>query len=145
MTRHHLFDPESLPAAVGFSYGAVAAPGRPLHIAGIIGMDEGGNLAPDLPGQFGDACAGVAKVITAAGGDPTDLVSMTIYCTDLDAYRTSTKEIGARYREVFGRHFPPMALIGVSELFEKDALVELVCVAVVPDDAQSSSTKTGSS
>ncbi|HYO61242.1 MAG TPA: RidA family protein, partial [Actinomycetota bacterium] len=45
----------------------------------------------------------------------------------------SLAEIGAAYREHFGRHYPAMALFEVSGLFEPDALVELVGVAVVPD------------
>lgn len=133
MTRHHLFNPGGLPPASGFSYGSVAADGSLLHIAGITGMRVDGTFAPDLAGQFGEACAGVARVIEEAGGDPSDLVSMTIYCTDVGQYRQRTKEIGEAYRSVFGKHFPPMALLGVAELVEPLALVELVCVAVVPE------------
>jgi enamine deaminase RidA (YjgF/YER057c/UK114 family) len=132
MTRHHLFDPDGLPPARGFSYGAIAAEGRTLHIAGITGHREDGSIDPDLVEQYGTACRSVARVITEAGGDPSDLVSMIIYTTDVDGYRANLSPIGERYREVFGRHYPPMALIGVERLFDPAALVELVCVAVVP-------------
>ncbi|HET8740812.1 MAG TPA: RidA family protein [Acidimicrobiia bacterium] len=132
MTRHHLFDPDGLPPARGFSYGAIAAEGRTLHIAGITGHREDGSIDPDLVEQYGAACRSVARVITEAGGDPSDLVSMIIYTTDVDGYRANLSPIGERYREVFGRHYPPMALIGVERLFDPAALVELVCVAVVP-------------
>jgi enamine deaminase RidA (YjgF/YER057c/UK114 family) len=132
MTRHHLFDPDGLPPARGFSYGAIAAEGRTLHIAGITGHREDGSIDPDLVEQYGAACRSVARVITEAGGDPGDLVSMIIYTTDVDGYRANLSPIGERYREVFGRHYPPMALIGVERLFDPAALVELVCVAVVP-------------
>jgi enamine deaminase RidA (YjgF/YER057c/UK114 family) len=57
---------------------------------------------------------------------------MTIYTTDVQGYRDNLVPIGAAYREVFGKHYPPMALIGVTELFDPEAVVELVCVAVVP-------------
>jgi enamine deaminase RidA (YjgF/YER057c/UK114 family) len=134
MSRHHLFDPEGLPPASGFSYGALAAPGRTLHIAGMTGTQEDGTLPESLVEQFVVACQGVAQVITEAGGEPTDLVSMTIYTTDIEGYKSTMREIGTAYRETFGRHYPPMALIGVSRLFDPDALVELVCVALVPDD-----------
>jgi enamine deaminase RidA (YjgF/YER057c/UK114 family) len=132
MTRHHLFDPDGLPPARGFSYGAIAAEGRTLHIAGITGHREDGSIDPDLVEQYGAACRSVARVITEAGGDPSDLVSMIIYTTDVDGYRANLSPIGERYREVFGRHYPPMALIGVERLFDPAALVELVCVAVGP-------------
>ncbi len=133
MTRHHLFDPESLPAAVGFSYGSLAAPGRLLHIAGITGHHVDGSLAEDLVDQFSTACRSVAEIISEAGGEVTDLVSMIIYTTDVESYRNSLGPLGERYRAVFGRHYPPMALLGIEELFDPEALVELVCVAVVPE------------
>jgi enamine deaminase RidA (YjgF/YER057c/UK114 family) len=132
LSRHHLFDPEGLPPAIGFSYGAVSGDGRILHLAGITGERLEGGFEDSLVDQFADACRGVARVITTAGGEPSDLVSMTIYTTVIEEYKESLKPIGAAYREVFGRHYPPMALIGVSGLFDPSAKLELVCVAVVP-------------
>lgn len=133
MSRHRLFDPEGMPPASGFSYGALADSGRVLHIAGITGHAADGSIDIDLVDQFGAACAGVAKVIAEAGGSPSDLVSLTIYTTDIETYRARPKELGVSYREVFGRHYPPMALFGIAELFDPRAVVELVCVAVVPE------------
>jgi enamine deaminase RidA (YjgF/YER057c/UK114 family) len=133
MTRHRLFNPEGLPPATGFSYGAIPAPGRTLYIAGMTGLRADGTLDDSMAGQFSVACAGVAAVIAQGGGQPTDLVSMTIYTTSLDTYIDDLAEIGVAYRAVFGKHYPPIALIGVSRLFDPKALVELVCVAVVPD------------
>jgi len=133
MSRHHLFDPEGMPPAVGFSYGAVAARGRLLHVAGLTGHEADGSITDDLVEQFAKACEAVARVISEAGGDPSDLVSMTIYTTDIEGYRSRLGPIGGAYRAVFGRHYPPMALLGINELFDPKAMVELVCVAVVPD------------
>ena len=56
---------------------------------------------------------------------------MTIYTTVVEEYRANLGQIGEAYREVFGKHFPAMALIGVSELVDPKSVVELVCVAVV--------------
>jgi enamine deaminase RidA (YjgF/YER057c/UK114 family) len=133
MTRHHLFNPASLPPATGFSHGAVAAPGRALYIAGMTGLHADGSLDDSMPDQFAVACRAVATVIAEGGGQPTDVVSMTIYTTSLDSYLDNLAEIGVAYRAVFGKHYPPIALIGVTRLFDPKALVELVCVAVVPD------------
>ena len=133
MSRHQLFDPDGMPEAVGFSYGALVDGGRALHIAGITGHRADGSIDDDLVGQFGLACQWVAKVIEEAGGEPSDLVSMTIYTTDLDGYRRQLRALGERYRTVFDKHYPPMALLGVTELFDPAALVELVCVAVVAE------------
>jgi enamine deaminase RidA (YjgF/YER057c/UK114 family) len=133
MSRHHLFDPDGMAPAVGFSYGAVSAGGKLLHIAGLTGHASDGSITDDLVEQFAKACESVARVINEAGGEPSDLVSMTIYTTDVEGYRSRLGPIGEAYRTVFGRHFPPMALFGIKELFDPKALVELVCVAVVPD------------
>ena len=133
MSRHHLFDPEGMPPARGFSYGAIAGEGRVLHIAGMTGHRGDGTISPRLVEQFGAACASVGRVVEEAGGEVTDVVSMIIYTTDIDGYRSRLGELGQAYREVFGKHYPPMALFEVSELFDPAAEVELVCVAVVPD------------
>lgn len=133
MTRHELFNPEGMAPASGFSYGAVAADGRLLHIAGMTGHREDESIADDLVEQFDAACRSVARVIVEAGGDVTDLVSMTIFTSDIEGYRAQLGPLGAAYRDVFGRHYPPMALIGISELFDPKSRVELLCVAVVPD------------
>ena len=135
MNRHHLFSPDGMPPAIGFSYGALPADGRALHIAGLTGHRVDGSIDDDLVGQFTQACRSVAMVISEAGGEPTDLVSMTIYTTDLEGYRAHLGPLGEGYRSVFGRHYPPMALFGIAELFDPSAFVELVCLAVVPDEA----------
>lgn len=131
MSRHHLVNPTGLPPASGFSYGAVSDGGRVLHVAGITGHHADGSIAEDLVDQFARACEGVARVIIEAGGEPADLVSLTIYTTSIETYRAHPKELGVAYRAVFGKHYPPMALFGVNDLFDPKAQVELVAVAIL--------------
>jgi enamine deaminase RidA (YjgF/YER057c/UK114 family) len=132
MSRHHLLNPDGLAPARGFSHGSLAAEGRTLHIAGQTGHHADESIDEDMVDQFARACTAVAEVITDAGGEPGDLVSLTIYTTDVAGYRGRLGPIGEAYRAVFGTHYPPMALIGVAELFDPKAKVELVGVAVVP-------------
>jgi enamine deaminase RidA (YjgF/YER057c/UK114 family) len=133
LSRHRLFNPDGMPPAVGFSYGAVAGEGRLLHIAGMTGHRADGTIDEELVEQFAAACASVARVVEEAGAEATDVISMTIYTTDIDGYRNQLGELGVAYRAVFGKHYPTMALLGIGELFDPAAKVELVCVAVVPD------------
>jgi enamine deaminase RidA (YjgF/YER057c/UK114 family) len=42
------------------------------------------------------------------------------------------KELGRVYREIFGAHYPAMALVQVVRLVEKEARVEIEATAVVP-------------
>lgn len=132
MSEHRFLDPEGLPAARGFSHGAVPARGSTLYIAGQTGHRQDSTIDKGLVDQFAQACRSVARVIDEGGGEPSDMVSLTIFTTDVQGYRDNLGPIGVAYREVFGKHFPPMALIGVAELFDPEALVELVAVAVVP-------------
>ena len=53
--------------------------------------------------------------------------------SDIAAYRDSLPGIGAAWREVIGRHYPAMAVVGVTELVETKALVEIEAIAVVPE------------
>ena len=131
MTRHHLFNPEDMAPAIGFSYGAVPAEGNTVYLAGITGHHSDQSINESIVDQFHFACRSMAKVIADAGGEPTDLVSLTIYCSAMESYRSNLEAIGLSWRDVFGKHYPPMALIGVSELFDPAAKVELVGVAVV--------------
>jgi enamine deaminase RidA (YjgF/YER057c/UK114 family) len=127
VTPHRIVNPEALAPPAGFAHAVVAAPGRTIYLGGQIGA--GATIAE----QFGGAADAVVTALGAAGGRPEHLVSLTIFVTDVEAYRAALREIGDAYRQRFGKHYPAMALFGVSALFEPDALVELVGVAVVPD------------
>ena len=81
--------------------------------------------------QSGQPLPGVV-VELAVGGAPEHAVSIQIYTTDMEAYRTEAREIGARYRTVFGRHYPAISLFEVTRLYDPAALVEIVCTAVIP-------------
>jgi enamine deaminase RidA (YjgF/YER057c/UK114 family) len=83
--------------------------------------------------QFAAAVRNVARALAAAGAAPEHVLSIMIYVTDMDEYLAELKPIGAAYREVFGDHYPPMALLGVARLLDPAAKVELVATAVVPD------------
>ena len=134
MTSHSFLNPQNMAPAVGFSHVAVAARGRMVFLAGQTAHQADGSLAADtLAEQFAAAALNVATALEAAGASPGDVVSLIIYTTDVDGYRAASKEIGQRYRAVFGPHYPPMALFGVTRLFDPEALVELVATAVIPD------------
>ena len=96
-----------------------------------MGRDEAGG-APGLAAQFGAALAKVVRVVDEAGGTVADVGRLTIYVTDMEAYRGSRAEIGAEYGAVFGKHFPAMALVAVTELVDPRAMVEIEATAVIP-------------
>jgi len=72
-------------------------------------------------------------VLGAAGGRAEDLVRLTWYVTDRNAYLGSREELGAAYRDVMGRHFPAMSVIFVSGLVEERARVEIEATAMLAE------------
>ena len=135
MAAHQFLNPDDLAPPVGFSHVAVAAPGRLVFLAGQTAHQADGSLAGStLTEQFAAAAANVAAALAAAGATPADVVQLHIYTTDVDGYRAASKAIGAAYKAVFGPHYPPMALFGVSRLFDAEALVELLATAVIPEN-----------
>lgn len=136
MTRHQIVQPAHFARPRGYSNGIVAQ-GRTLYIAGQIGWEPDGSFASDeLAPQFARALDNVLDVVRAAGGSPEDIVRMTVYVTDLPAYRGSVAEIGAAWRAKLGKHFPAMALVGVAGLVEPRAKVEIEATAVLPEQEQ---------
>jgi len=123
-------NPPGLPKAVGFSHVAVSPQGS-VFLAGQTGHRTDGSLDQGIVDQFGQACRNVRLCLEAIGARSEDLVSIQILVTDMSAYRNALAELGVVYREVFGKVYPPMSLIGVGELFDPQALVELVAMAAV--------------
>jgi len=117
------------PRPKGYSNGVMAS-GRTLYVAGQIGWEPDGSFVHrDFVGQFEKALANVLAVVAAAGGAPENVVKLTVYVTDLDAYRDNLAAVGSAYRRQMGRVFPAMALIGIAGLVEREALVEIEAVA----------------
>jgi enamine deaminase RidA (YjgF/YER057c/UK114 family) len=132
-TPHRLVNPDTLPPPRGYSHAVVAATGTVVALAGQTGHRTDGTIDDDLVGQFDQAAGNVAEALRAAGGRAEHLVQLLIFVTDVAGYRESREQIGEAYRRHLGRHFPAMALLGVSELVDPRAQVELVGLAVVPE------------
>lgn len=132
MTRIEFVQPAHFAPPRGYANGAVAT-GRTLYIGGQIGWEADQSFTTDdFVEQFGKALDNVLAVVAAAGGEPTDLVKMTVFVTDLDAYRESGKALGAAWRGRLGKHYPAMALVGVTGLVHPRAQVEIEAVACLP-------------
>jgi enamine deaminase RidA (YjgF/YER057c/UK114 family) len=127
--------PRTLPRPTGFSYGYEVKSGRLVFLAGQVAVDASGRIVGrgDLVAQFRQTCANIQTVLSAAGGEMTDLVKLTIYVLDVADYKKNLKSIGDVYREYFGKHFPAMTLVGARDLFDAadGALIEIEGVAAL--------------
>jgi enamine deaminase RidA (YjgF/YER057c/UK114 family) len=116
------------PVPKGYADGRIGH-GPALHIAGQIGWKDGVFEAKDLVGQFAQALDNVLGVLKAAHAHPDDIAEMTIFVTDIVAYRAARRELGPIWRARMGVHFPAMALVGTTALVEPEALIEIQAVA----------------
>lgn len=129
---YEIVNPTALGRPRGWNNGMLApAEGRLLLVAGQIGVGPDGAAADGLPQQFGAALANVVRVVEEAGGRAADVGRLTVFVTDMAAYRSSLREIGAEYRAVFGKHFPAISLVAVSALVHPAAKVEVEATAVI--------------
>lgn len=130
---HKFLQPPGWATPKGYSNGVVAS-GRQVYLAGQIGWNESQQLVSSrFAAQFRQALQNIVTLLAQAGGRPEHLVRLTWFVTNLDEYRAEMKDIGAAYRDVVGRHYPPMSVVQVVSLVELGAKVEIEATAVVPD------------
>ncbi|MGW5198492.1 RidA family protein [Streptomyces spiralis] len=132
MTAERVNPPELSPAT-GFSHAVVAAGSRVVFLAGQTALDSDGKVAGGtLPEQFERALTNLLTALRAAGGTPAHLARVTVYATDIAAYRAHAPELGALWRRLAGRDYPAMAVVQVVRLWDEEAMVELDGFAVLP-------------
>ncbi|MFG2824505.1 RidA family protein [Kitasatospora sp. NPDC048365] len=126
-------NPASLPKPSGYSHGTLS--GNLLHLGGQTALDRDMRIVPGgIVEQFRQAFSNVLATLAEVGGIPQDLVSVTLYLTDIPDYQAHGKEIGEVWRELAGPVYPAMAGIGTTALWQPEAMIEILGVAVVPDE-----------
>lgn len=128
-----IVNPPQLAKPIGFAHGVKAGPFVYLGGQTALNADykiiEGGIVE-----QFVQAFSNVLATLEHAGGKPSDLVDVTIYLTDVDDYQRNGKAIGQKWREMAGTEYPAMAGIGVTKLWQPEALIEIQGVAYIAND-----------
>jgi enamine deaminase RidA (YjgF/YER057c/UK114 family) len=125
-------NPASLPVPSGYSHGTLS--GNTLYLGGQTALDSAMHIVPGgIVAQFRQAFANLLATLADVGGIPADLVSITMYLTDIPDYQAHGREIGKVWRELAGPVYPAMAGIGTTALWQPDAMIEILGVAVVPD------------
>ena len=110
--------------AAPFSEGIMV--GGTFYVAGHIGMDPATQkAAANVDTEAHLVLDAVKHTLAQAGLSMDDLVSVTVYCTDLSLYDA----FNAVYRTYFHVPYPARAFIGVSQLV-RGAHFEIAGVAV---------------
>ena len=121
--------PQGWLPAKGYANGILTKDGT-LHIGGQIGWDENKKfVSDDFVGQMRQALLNIAAIVETAGGQVSDVTRLTWFVTDKKDYLAHQAEVGAAYREVFGKHFPAMSMLVVADLIEDQAVVEIEATA----------------
>ena len=126
-----ILQPGGWPAPKGYANG-MTAEGRLVVTGGVIGWDQQGLLQKDFVAQVRQTLSNISAILAEGGARPEHLVRLTWYVVDMEEYLTNLKMLGQVYREIFGSHYPAMALVQVVRLVEKAARVEIEATAVVP-------------
>jgi enamine deaminase RidA (YjgF/YER057c/UK114 family) len=119
----------------GFSHAVVATGTKSVRIAGQIGREPSQSHIPDgadAGTQWKIALSNLVTVLKAAGGQPTHLVALRAYVTDIAEFNAAGAAIGAAWGATLGRHFPAMTLVQVSALIDPNAKVEIEADAILP-------------
>lgn len=133
MAKFELVNPRSLGEPKGWTNGVLTPRGgRLLFVAGQAGWEtDAPGEPPGFDGQFARALDRILTVVREAGGDAGSIARLTVYVTDLEAYRASRRRLGELWRERFGGYYPAMALIEAKGLVDRGAMVEIEATAVI--------------
>ncbi|HSZ10130.1 MAG TPA: Rid family hydrolase [Steroidobacteraceae bacterium] len=100
--------------------------GGTFYVSGHLGVDPAtGKVASDPEAEARLVMDAVKQTLEKGGLTMADLVSVTVYCTDLDLY----DKFNAVYRSYFHDNYPARAFIGVAKLV-RGARFEIAGVAV---------------
>ncbi|MCO1658355.1 RidA family protein [Pseudonocardia sp. S2-4] len=96
-------NPPDLAAPKGFSHAVRTDRPRTVYLAGQTALDASGKIVgADVVEQFERALSNLLRALEAAGGTPADLVTVTIYIVDVEAYLARSREIGRVWRRLAG-------------------------------------------
>jgi enamine deaminase RidA (YjgF/YER057c/UK114 family) len=127
--------PEGWKRPRGFSHAVVATGAKSVRIAGQIGREPTQAHIPpgtDAGTQWRVALENLVTVLKAAGGQPTHLVALRAYVTNIAEFNEAGPAVGAAWAKTLGRHFPAMTLVQVSALIDPNAKVEIEGEAILP-------------
>jgi len=100
--------------------------GGTFYVGGHLGVDPAtGKVPDDAEAEARLVMESVKQSVERAGLSMADLVSVTVYCTDLGLY----EKFNAVYRSYFHDNYPARAFIGIAKLV-RGAHFEIAGVAV---------------
>jgi 2-iminobutanoate/2-iminopropanoate deaminase len=129
---HQVIRTDQAPAPVGPYNQAIAASGKMIFVAGQIAIDpQVGDVVhrDDIKKQTEQVFANLKAILTAAGANWQNVVKTNVFLSDMNNFAA----MNAVYAQYFDEATAPArACVEVSRL-PKDVLVEIDCIAVIPE------------
>lgn len=124
--------PDVWPPFGAFSMGVVQGEGQVVYLKGQVALDRDGQIVGkgDMKAQVRKTLENIQAVLSHVGGDMGDIVSLTQYVTDIEAFMRA----GEVRRQFFAPPFPVTTTVEVSRLYDADLLVEITAIAEIPKD-----------
>ena len=125
------FNPPDLWQPFGpFSQIAVQGDGRIVHLKGQVALDRDGRMvgAGDMRAQLQQVLENIRIALASVGGEIGDILSLTNYVTDMDAFLAA----GDIRRAFFALPYPVTTTVEVSRLYDRALLVEVSVIAEIP-------------
>ena len=127
------FNPPDLWQPFGaFSQLQILGEGRVVHLKGQVALDRDGNVvgAGEMRAQVRQVLENIRTALAAIGGEMRDIVSLTQYVTDIDAFM----QAGDIRKSYFAVPYPVTTTVQVMRLYHPDLVVEITAIAEVPRD-----------
>jgi len=130
MTRREYLNPDPRQRERAYSPAVKVTGGTTIYMAGQTGyQDERGETHPgDFDAQVRVAFERMRKTLETAGGKLEDIVTMTVFITDMV---NGTRFTQLRKEFFPENRYPASALIGVKELARPEMMLEIQATAVV--------------
>jgi enamine deaminase RidA (YjgF/YER057c/UK114 family) len=130
MVRREYLKSDARQRERAYSPAVKIAGGTTIYMAGHTGyQDERGETYPgDFDGQVRVVFERMRKTLESAGSKLDDIVTMTVFITDMANGTRFTQLRKEFFQE--GR-YPASALIGIKELARPEMLIEIQAIAVI--------------
>lgn len=131
VSRQQIESPELAAPNGHFAHATMAAAdGRLVFVSGMTARNRDGAVTGvgDVSAQTHQVCRNLRAAMEAAGGSLDDIVRVDVYVRNMEDFEA----IHAVRRQYFTGEPPSSTLVEVSKFVNKDYLIEINAIAVLP-------------
>jgi enamine deaminase RidA (YjgF/YER057c/UK114 family) len=109
-------------------YSRAVRSGNIIAVTGCVGVNADGTYSPSLADQTQRSLDIVLAAIAALGGKPEHVIRTRMFVTDI----TQWEAVAGVHGKVFSDIRPATSIVGIAQLIDKEALIEIEADAVIP-------------